>query len=143
MMKEEFEKLANCTVSPEDYKGIEQVYMYFEAMFPDKDSIALFYHAFGMGGINRMLCEKAGFERVLSERMKDCHSEEMKYLNEHVKAESIRTFASAVLVSMRDMLVSHNEKPGMDIYEAYGVLASCIFFLDDKVKKLESGDYTI
>lgn len=143
MMKEEFEKLADCTVSPEDYKGIEQVYMYFEAMFPDKDSIALFYHAFGMGGINRMLCEKAGFERVLSERMKDYYSEERKYLNEHVKAESLRTFASAVFVSMRDMLIGHNEDQGMDFNEAYGVLASCIFFLDDKIKKLESGDYIV
>ena len=144
MMKKEFEQLANCTVSPEDYKKIEEVYRYYPAMFPDKDSIILFYHTFGMDGIDRMILEKLAFDELIDNKKDDCYCEERKYLDEHVKAESLRTYASAVLVSLRDMLIRHNEnRQQMDIYEAYSLMASCILFLNEKIKKLESGDYAV
>ena len=57
MMKFEFEKLINDTVSEEDYKKIETVYMSFDYMFPKHEDIAYFYAMHGMTGIQRMYLE--------------------------------------------------------------------------------------
>ena len=57
MMKSEFEQLTGCNVSIEDYATIEAVYLAYENLFPDKQSVADFYKLHG--------CSVDVFDRLL------------------------------------------------------------------------------
>lgn len=57
MMKSEFEQLTGCNVSIEDYAVIEAVYVAYENLFPDKQSVADFYKLHG--------CDAGIFDRLL------------------------------------------------------------------------------
>lgn len=143
MTKQEFEQLANCTVTENQYRSIEQVYMHYDFMFQDKQDIVLFYHTFGIDGINRMDCERAGFEKVLESKREDLRSEERKYLNALVKSNVLHTFSLSVLSSLRDIVFTCTEKSEIDINDSVETLYSVVSFLNENIKKLESEDYSL
>lgn len=143
MTKQEFEQLANCTVTENQYRSIEQVYMHYDFMFQDKQDIVLFYHTFGIDGINRMDCERAGFEKVLESKREDLRSEEKKRMNAQVKCEVQRIFSLSVLSSLRDIVYTCTEKSEIDINDLMETLYSVFSFLNENIKKLESEDYSV
>lgn len=143
MMKQEFEQLANCTVTEFEYRMIEDVYNHYDFMFKDKQDIVLFYHTFGIDGINRMACERAGYEKVLEGKTEDLRSEERKRMNAQVKCEVLRIFSLSVLSSLRDIVFACTEKPEIDINDSVETLNSVVSFLNENIKKLESGDYSV
>ena len=59
MMKSEFEQLTGHSVTIEDYAIIEAVYLSYENLFPDKQSVVDFYklHGCDVGIFNRLLCD--------------------------------------------------------------------------------------
>lgn len=142
MMKAEFEQLANCTVTEFEYGMIEKIYNHYDFMFKDKQDIVLFYHTFGINGIQRMSCELSGYEKVLVSKTEDLRSEERKRLNAQVRCEVLRIFSLSVLSSLRDMVFTCTEKSEVDINDAMETLYSVVSFLNENIKKLESEDYS-
>lgn len=143
MMKQEFEQLANCKVTEFEYRMIEEVYNHYEFMFKDKHDIVLFYHTFGIDGVQRMSCERAGYEKVLESKRENLRSEERKYLNALVKSKVLHTFSLSVLSSLRDIVFTCTEKSEIDINDSIETLHSVVSFLNENIKKLESEDYSV
>lgn len=93
MMKHEFEKLINATVSNEDYAKIETVYMTFDFMFKEKNDIAFFYITHGMDGIERMFAESKYINRLKSGN----ETKEMLIVNLDLEKVRFRRFRGLVL----------------------------------------------
>jgi len=80
MMKHEFEKLAKCEVSTDDYAIIEIVYLYHPSI-DIKDDIVYLYKLFGMVTIKDML------PRAEAVRQLEHRAQELKLEIERIKEE--------------------------------------------------------
>lgn len=135
MTKERFEELANCTVTENQYNGIKQVSTYYDRMFSDESSIVLFYHTFGMEGIDRMICHISGFEKVKESLREEVKSEHQRYLDCFVNYKKLYAYVLTVLGTLSDLFKKHKHK-----FDAFSVIVS---YLDEEAKKIESEDYSL
>lgn len=80
-LKEHFESITNCTVTDNEYYRIEKCINAFSDLLASDNDIVLFYHTFGINGIDHLLCDFAGFKAVEDHLREKADKEHRKYFN--------------------------------------------------------------
>lgn len=142
-LKEHFESITNCTVTDDEYYRIEKCINAFSGLLSTDNDIALFYHTFGMDGIDRLNCHKAGEESSLDHCREVYRAEHDRYLDLLSKFNQLSSYITVFLKAMvkffyeilNDPLFSSNYN-NSDYTRAFFI--SFINYLNKEIERFES-----
>ena len=142
VLKEHFESITNCTVTDNEYYRIEKCINAFSDLLASDDDIALFYHTFGINGIDHLLCDLAGFEAAEEHNLNHCrevyHAEHGKYLEVCIKNSQLSSYISAFLQALVKLFNEILSDPLFSFDYSKSVFHALIDYLNKEIKRFES-----
>lgn len=140
VLKEHFESITNCTVTDNEYCRIEKCIDAFDCFFVSENNIVLFYHTFGINGIDLLLCDLAGFKAVEDYLREKVYEEHRKYFNLRYKYNQLNShmvgFVQALSKYFKEIL--DNPVFNSDLTSYKLVISKLVDYFDNNVLRHES-----
>lgn len=140
VLKDHFESVTNCTVTDNEYYRIEKCINAFSDLLASDNDIALFYHTFGINGIDHLLCDLAGFKAVEDHLREKAYTEHRKYFNLRYKYNRLNSHVVSFVQALSKFFKEILDDPvfNSDSISYKLAISSLVDYFDNDILQHES-----